>query len=268
MASYLSRVRVVTGSTTTQTSNAAVVDFLKGAVNYVIQSIPKEMLWFANTEAALTSSAGVTIPRDTIISVKRNGVECDKLNDKFVYATSTTLTSLYAGTAFFPKYYITSGKVYIHPTPTTGAAGAVTYVNLSSTLITTSITATGVAISPIENPFLNYATGLDFQGLAGYWGQKAGEVTDAFDKAKYLVDSATNLTQGEDIEDMLEAEDTELVSSGVQVAGLEQNRGTANLNFYNSKSQLCQAKSKEMFVLAEKQIEQYVKSQGGAKSQR
>ena len=178
MASYLSRVRVITGSTTTQTSNAAMVDFLKSAVNYIVANIPKEMLWFANSNTTFISSTGVTVPQNTIISVRRNGVECDLLDKKFVYATATTLTSLYAGTTFFPKYYIQTGNVYIDPAPSASRAGAVTYVNLSSTLITSTVTASGLAISPVENPFVNYAAGLDYVALSGFFGNKYEDEED------------------------------------------------------------------------------------------
>jgi hypothetical protein len=129
-------------------------------------------MWFTYSNTTFTSSTGVSVPRNTIISVRRNGIECDKLDDKFVYATGTTLTSLYAGTTFFPKYYIQAGVVYTHPASTTGAAGAVTYINLSSTAITSSVSASGLAISPVESPFLNYASGLDYTALSGFYVNK------------------------------------------------------------------------------------------------
>jgi len=263
MATYLSRIRAISGSTSTQTSNAQVVDFLKSSVNYIIQSVPKDMLWFAYTDANLTSSTGVVVPRNTIISVKRNGIECDELSNKFIYATVTTLTSLYAGTTLFPKHYIKSGKVYIHPTPTTGQAGVVTYVNLSSTLITTSTSASDTTLLPLDAPFVNYAAGMDYVSLSGYWAQKAGDAQDALDKAKYLIDSATNLSQGEDVEDALAEEDTELMSAGVNVAAQEINRANANISYYNSKSQLLSKKSEMMFQLADKQIKDYIQINGG-----
>lgn len=123
MATYLSRVRAITGSTTTQTSNIEVVDFLKAGSNYVVMSIPKELLWFSYTVTTFSSNAGVTVPQNTIISVMRNNRQCEQIPTAFSYVNSTTLTSLYEGSTFFPKYYLQEGKVYVDPTPTTGALG-------------------------------------------------------------------------------------------------------------------------------------------------
>ena len=263
MATYLSRVRALTDSSTTQTSNAEVVDFLKSSINYVLMNIPKQLLWFAYTNASFTSSTGVSIPQNTIISVRRGSYECDELPKEYTYAASTTLTSFYKGSALFPKYYIRAGIVYTNPASTTGASGAVTYVNISATLMTTAVTSTGITLSPLEGPLIYHAAGLDFTALAGHWGQKAGEITDAFDKAKYIVDSATNLSQGEDVEDHLAEEDEVLINAGVQIASQELNRGTANLNYYNTKSQMCQGKAKDFFALADNQIKMYIQSNGG-----
>lgn len=263
MASYLSRIRALTNSTSTQTSDQAVVDFLKSGVGYILTNIPKEFLWFANSNTTFTSSTGVTVPQNTIISVRRNGIECDKLDEKFVYATAITLTSLYAGTTFFPKYYVEAGVVYTDPDPSGSAMGAATYVNLSASLMTSTVTSTGIALSPVENPLIYHAAGLDFQGLAGFWSQLAGDAEDALTKAKVLIDSATNLSAGEDAEYHLDQEDPEMINPVLQIATQEVNRATANLNYYTSKAQLCQTKAEGMFTLADKQIEQYVKSQGG-----
>ena len=263
MATYLSRVRALTDSSTTQTSNAQVVDFLKSSVNYVLMSVPKQLLWFAYTNASFTSSTGVSIPQNTIISVRRGSYECDELPKEYTYAASTTLTSFYKGSALFPKYYLRAGIVYTNPASTTGAAGAVTYVNISATLMTTAVTSSGITLSPLEGPLIYHAAGLDFTALAGHWSQLAGDAGDALTKAKVLIDSATDLTQGEDAEDHLYEEDPELVNASVQIASQELNRATVNMNYYTGKSQLCQGKATEMFKLADNQIKMYIQSNGG-----
>jgi len=168
-ASYLSRVRAISGSTTAITTSAEVVDFLRSGANYVVNNIPKELLFFAYTNTNVSSSAGVVVPQNTIISVSRGAYDADRIDSKYGYARSSTLTSLYKGTAFHPSYIVDSGKVYIDPTPTTAtsALGTVTYIKMPTIGTTTS--STNLTIAPVENPIILYAAALDCAAISSYY---------------------------------------------------------------------------------------------------
>ena len=264
MASYLSRVRAITGSTTVITSDVEVVGFLKSGGNYVVNNIPKELLFFAYTNTNVSSSAGVVVPQNTIISVNRGSYDADRIDSKYGYARSSTLTSLYKATAFHPSYIVDNGKVYIDPTPTTATSslGTVTYIKMPTIGTTTS--STNLTIAPVENPIILYAAALDCTAISTYWGQLTTGAQDALDKAQYLIDSSSNLTNGQDAEYHMNDEDSELVSMNVQVASQEVNRATANISMYSNKAQLADSKSKELFARADAEVKGYIAANTGA----
>lgn len=130
----------------------------------------------------------------------------------------------------------------------------------------TDTTSSGVSISPIENPLINYAAALDYQGVSAYWSAQASDAQDALDKAQYLIDSATNLSTGQDAEYHMNDEDTELVSMNVQVAAQEINRANANISVYSNKAQLAESKAKTMFQIAGDEIDRFIKANQDAYS--
>lgn len=168
MATLVDRVRGISQSSTNQTSDAEVVEFLKGGATILINSIPKELLGFAGTDSSsITTSGGYTITSDRILGVRRNGIECDPITLDKAYAQDysfSSATSIYKATAIFPKYYTRASKIYIKPNPTTAQVGVVTYINVPS-ITTTTVSTTFVQI---EEPLITYAAALDCLALAGH----------------------------------------------------------------------------------------------------
>jgi len=190
----------------------------------------------------ITGTAGVG---DRIVSVRRNGIECDEMPKARIYAHSGALTtdSLFAGSTIFPKFYIQNGRVFIKPNPTTAALGKVTYIPLPNI---TSATA-NTSLDTIENPMLLYAAALDCMAASSYWTVQAlgtlhstalsARAQDALDKAKVLIDASTSLSQGEDAEYFLAQEDVEMIEGNVRMAAQEINRALAEMKDNDTESQ-------------------------------
>lgn len=268
MASYLSKVRGLSKSTTSETTDAQVVNFLNAGVIFVINGIPKDLLTFLSSDSsAITDSNGYDITNDRVTMVRRNGIVCDQLPDSKIYAHSGALSvsSLYAGTTIFPKWYILNGKIYIKPDPSVGEPGYVTKI----TPPTIDENTTNTTLNEIENPVILYAAAMDAMALSGYFGlasmnrinSSTGDARDALDKARDLIDDSTGLSQGEDVEFYINDEDTEMMAANVNVAAQEVNRALAEIRGNESiSSQTEQAllRSKQLFDRADAELTMYV----------
>jgi HPt (histidine-containing phosphotransfer) domain-containing protein len=190
MATLLSKVRAITKSTTTETSNTNVVEFLKSAAHFVLTGIPKELLWpLASNSDTITDGSGCTVYSDTILEVRRNGIACDEIPNEYAYAHESALTvdSLHERTAIFPGYFTRSGKVYIKPDPTVGSAGVVVYLPIPT--ISTTTDADSWTFRRFSYIIIDYAASLDFMALSGYWrNQGESEIADI------VTDVSTSLT--------------------------------------------------------------------------
>jgi len=82
MATLVAKTRAITKSTTNETSNVQVVDFLNNSAGYVISHIPKELLKsYATETTGVASSTGISYGNNTVLGVRRGiyeTVEVDK----------------------------------------------------------------------------------------------------------------------------------------------------------------------------------------------
>lgn len=276
MATIISRVRDISGTSTSETGNANVALFAQAGATYLVNVIPKDLLTFAGIDSSnVTTSSGFDLDYtssganagDRIVMVRRNGVVCDELPKEHIYAHSGALstTSLFVGSTVFPKYYIQNGSVFIKPDPTTAAVGVVTYIGAPAITSGTSQTA----LQPIENPMLLYAAALDCMAASSYWSAQAlakifetnTGARDALDKAQYLIDSSTQLTQGEDAEYFLAQEDSEMIASNIQIAAQEVNRALAEVRSIEGAKQYTAEyleRSNLLFKQAQVEVDMYV----------
>jgi hypothetical protein len=268
MATLISKVRNLSQTTTSETSDAVVGLFCSAGAIFVVNAIPTALLSFMGTDSTnITSSTGYDVLNDRVIMVRRNGIVCDELPKEKIYAYSgaLTTTSLFKGSAIFPKFYIQQGLVYIKPDPTTGAIGLITSIAVPA--ITSATTTT--VLDEIENPLVLYAAALDCMAASSYWSAKslaslfdtAGDARDALDKAKALVDSSTLLSQGEDAEYFLAQEDAEMIASNIQIAAQEVNRALAEMRDTDSAKQYSMEyleRSNMLFKQAQVELDLYV----------
>ena len=169
----ISRVRAITGSTTTQSTDANLVDFVEAGVKFVYTSIPKDLLWqFASDGANIVDSSGQSPYSDTILGVRRNSIECDQIPLSDAYAQISTYSTLTykEATAIFPVYYLQAGKVYIKPDPDASNVGVVTSLALPTVTTTTSDTW---SLAIIDVHIINYASALDYKACASYWRKQS-----------------------------------------------------------------------------------------------
>ena len=237
----ISKVRGMSKTTTAISSNVQVVNFLNAGAKYVVQVTPDSMLGFLETTTTISTASGITVNTNKVSSVRRNGIECDPIDKRLAYAyqtTTVTVTSLTKGSAIFPKYFERGGKIFIKPDPTTAQSGAVDYIAAPTITISTSNTS----LDNLENPMVLYAAALDSLAAYGYYNKKFSDAvydvisstdvsgySDALEKAQYIIDSSTSLSQGEDMEYYLAQEDPEMISAGINMAQQEVNRALASL---------------------------------------
>jgi hypothetical protein len=243
MATLLSRVRAITGSTTTQTADASVVSFILSGVKFVITSLPKELQWaFSIQGNSITDANGFRVGNDTVLDVSRDGYTCKEIPSDLSYAQKSahSASSLYAGTSIFPVYIKKDGLVYIYPVPTALKVGRVTYVALPTVTTTTDDTDSSWYFKLVDPAIIWYASGLDYQGVGSHWRKQAEtllaavgsalvytNVEDALTKAQNLIDNLGST----DFEDFIGSsqEDTEMAQTVVQGASQEVNRAGQEL---------------------------------------
>lgn len=174
MSTLLARVRAITGSTDTYSTDTQVVDFLKSSCDFVINQIPKKLLWpVASNSDSIIDGNGFVCASDTIIDARRNGIPCEELDNKYAYAHESALTvdSIFERTVIFPGYILRNGRVFIKPDPTDSAVGIVTYVAFPTIADDTEDTWT---FRIFNNLIFQYAAGFDYLAVGSYW-RKIGE---------------------------------------------------------------------------------------------
>lgn len=254
----ISRVRGFTKSTSTETSDADVASFVNDGGKWMLNSIPNELRWFASSDTSVTNDAGVAVDPEAVLGVFRNRIACRPVSamESYAYSTGLTATSLKKASAIFPVYYIESGKVFIKPAPTTGAAGKVVKVSYPSI----GTTDTSWVLNNYDTPAIRYAASKDFEGLAAYYMNRAiteattivadietaltnfanalptwssatfptistTAVADALLKAQNLVDNLGSI----DVESFLTDDDPEMVGVTVQSASQEVRRAEGEI---------------------------------------
>jgi len=275
MAILVNRVRGITGSTTTQTTDSNVISYIQSGVQYAISGIPKELQWqFASAGADITSSAGQTPDSDTVLSVTRNGLECTEIPPIHAYAQEAAYspTSLNAATNIFPAYYKREGLVFIKPDPAAGAVGKITSVAIPTIDATTTDTW---SFKVLDQVIINYACGLDCTGIASYW-RKQGEtliaarsltnVEDALSKAQAFIDDNAAI----DFESYMaaEEEDDQQAQLMLQGAAQEVNRAAREIDKlqvnandatkYYETAQIANSRADKFFEMALAELKIYV----------
>jgi len=264
MATLVAKVRSITGSDTTVTSNAEVVEFLSDGYDYILNQVPVAKLAYAGVDSTnITGSTGYDITHSHILSVRRNGFTCVQIPEDMVYSQSNQLgtESLFQATNIFPVFYVRTGLVYIKPDPTAGSPGKVTKLDFPT--LTSSTTST--VYRELDAVAVLYAAGLDSYAQSGYWSSKyaadldnaSGDFRGALNKAKVLIDDSTSLSQGQDVEYYIQNEDTEMMSGIVQVARQEVERAMAEIQNGNLTNQITQQfimRARDLFTQADNRL--------------
>jgi hypothetical protein len=265
-ATLVAKVRALTNSSTSKTSDAEIVDYVANGVRYVLNTLPLELCApFSVFSSSITSNTKLTIDTNKVISVLRNDIRCDKVPLELSYEIGDS-NSIFLATARYPAFYLDNGGIYIKPNPTTAAVGKATIVDIEAKAAALSSTDTS-SIGQYDGIVIKYASALDYMGLSGYWGESilenlnSTEVTsgarDALTKARNLIDNSTGMSTGEDAEYYIDLEDTEMVQSIVQTASQEVNRALAEMRGPEgsaSHTQQMLLKSQQLFQQAEREL--------------
>jgi len=279
VATLLSKVRDVTKSETTETSDISVVNFLNAGSVYAISSIPRKLLHFLGTDgSAITDGNGQAVSNiDEVLEVRRKNITCDEVPASLSNQLDTS-GSLYAPTAYFPVYFVRGGLIFIKPTPTAVYPGLITTV--TPPVITSTTDDAAISYKHIENIILNYARALDFAALSSYFStlntdklvnkgtaDRALQSARAFmgDTAQFIhVDAgAMGDTLTKSVADQLTAEDSELSQITTQAAAQEVQRAMAEIAMGRSFSEAVNIyvqKSDQYFKQAEADVRNFINS--------
>ena len=263
MATLLNQVRGITNSSTNESSDTQVVDFVKAGVRFVLNSLPTALIAHLSTlTASVADGNGITVGTNRLLSVKRNGIKCIEVPSDMSYDIGDS-NSIHLATARFPSFWSESGKVYIKPNPAGGAVGIAEIINIDERADVV-VSSTTDAIGQFDSPVVKYAASLDANKLAGYYAEQGStmisaadissslsnfvsalptfstqsftfdttEIDDALTNAKDLIDNKADY----DAEDFLGDEDAEMVASAVQTAAQE--IGRANAAIQNELAQI------------------------------
>jgi hypothetical protein len=169
MSDLRTRVRSITKSTTSETTDAEIDDFLNESSKLIISAMPKELLWpFATESSAVTDGNGFSFTSgqaaDAVLLVRRGARVCNEVPPALEYAMESSSGSMYEPSKLFPKYYKRGAKLFIKPDPASGTdeQGLVYFVYPP---IPTGTDDTWV-LSALEGALIYYSAGMDFSHLA------------------------------------------------------------------------------------------------------
>jgi hypothetical protein len=265
----INRVRAITASSTSHTSNDEVVEFVRQGVRYVLSALPMTLSGpFARSTSNITGNP-TQIYTNKVFSVQRSGIKCIEVPLDTAYDVADT-NSLHLATTRYPVFYRDVDKIFIKPTPAGGSVGIIEAIDTSYTAAL--ITSTSVnSVDPYDGIAIKYAAALDYMGISGYWGSSIMETLnstevstgarDALTNARDLIDNKTNY----DAEDFLAEEDAEMVSAAVGTASQEVNRALAEMRGGEASAahsgQMIQ-KAQELFQQADRELLMVI-NQGG-----
>jgi hypothetical protein len=168
----VNRVRYITKSTTGETANDAVVEFLKEGVQFLIHGVPKELFSGRTTSTTISNGQGYDIDKDIAMQLIRNGVECREVPPDMAYAYSTMVstTPLFRATKIFPVFYQQGNKLYIKPNPTTAEVGTINKLSGSPAITSTDISW---LYDGYDLPAVTFAASRDFGALSKFYSLKA-----------------------------------------------------------------------------------------------
>jgi len=258
----LDKLKSITKVTSTEITDTQLVYNLNAGSKYTIGSIPKHMVAFlASAGTNITDGSGQSVNKD-IADVRRNDITCAFAQIELSYYLSYS-DSIYKASAFFPKYFIRDGKVYIKPDPTTSEVGVIS--TITPPVITSTTDSDTINYSHLENIILLYASALTFTELASYFSRQAtdlpasgGDSRDALDKAKNLIDG-TETT--DNAEDFIDKQDSEMVAATIQTAQQEVQRALAEMRtgqVYSEEAKSWYLKANDYFKLASAELSAYI----------
>jgi len=265
----VNRVRALTNSTTSHTSNDEVVEFVRQGVRYVLSALPIQLASPFATDSTSVTSNPIYIDTTKIISVKRGSIKCIQVPIDQAYDL-TDSNSLHLASVRYPAFYIDGNEINIAPAPSATATGTAKIVDPTAKASGTSTTDTA-AIDQFDGIAIKYAAGMDMMNVSGYWANSilenvnSTEVTtgarDALTNAQNLIDNKTAY----DAEDFLALEDAEMVASAVQTAAQEVNRALAEMRGTDSSNGVTAqmiSKAQQFFNEADRELLQVI-NQGG-----
>ncbi len=266
----LARVRAITGSSTSTTSDIQVVEFIRQGARYVLSVLPLNLSGpFSRSTSNITSNP-TQIYTNKVFSVQRSGIKCIEVPLISAFDVGDS-ASLNLASNRYPVFYRDVDKIYIKPTPAGGSVGIIEAIDTSYTAAL--VTSTSVdSIDPYDGIVEKYAGALDYTSLSGYWGKKIIEhlsstevstgARDALTNARNLIDNKTAY----DAEDFLAEEDPEMVNASVSTASQEVNRALAEMRGGEGSSSYTKEmieKAKQLFQQADRELTMAI-SEGGA----
>lgn len=168
MATLVAKTRAITHSTTNETSNDQVIEFLNDGTAFVISHIPKELLRPYSSETSFTSSTGIASNNNVILGVRRGNYEAMKVDKSEAGWLESSSGSYMIPTNEFPKWYERNGTIFLKPNPTTSTAGF-----MDSIIMPTLTSASASVLGNLEHIVIDQASGYDYKALGSYYANSA-----------------------------------------------------------------------------------------------
>lgn len=268
--SFTDQIGQLTGSATSN-DTATIEQALENALiefQHRIKQINPEMLrsMSFNTFVADNSHISVDVQdNDIIINVSRkfDGVDYSATRVDVKYQGRVQdPDSIYYADPLTPVYTFKGSQMFIYPEPdsTTGQEGNITRVHAGQ--ITDGIENIAGTPSKFYPQIIRIAAyNVLLQRLGSLRDTMYTEYNDAIDKAKNLIDDATQLsTDTEDVEYWLKEEDPEMISSTLSTASQEIQRASAVANKFTADYQQMQ----NQMALIKQQIDETYQSYASA----
>ena len=250
-------IEALTGVSTADAS------FLVSAQKFVVSSVPKSLLKFAQkASSSSTDGSAITFSvNDSIIDVQRNGYSCREIPmSESIWALDST--SLKYATVKHPNWYHKQGAVHFAPVTDGSNAGYVFYIDYSkiddncdlrnvviykaassefsklasgmNAGVTTALTYLKAAVDQAETAADRFEASNDasiFGDPATYdaTNSQLVRVKEAVDKVQLLIET-DKPASGYDAYDLLQAEDIELLNGNLSIVKTELERAQVHLS--------------------------------------
>lgn len=226
MATLVNKVRAITGSSVTESTNDKIIEFINDSFGFVVSHIPKELLSPYASETSFVSSTGIAHGNNVILGVRRGNYEAKEVDKKDAGWIEAGSGSYLVPTNEFPKWYERGGMVYLKPNPSSTGIGYLNYIATP-----TITTGTENILGNLETIVIDNSAGYDFKSMGNYYSASSrSAITSASAEialANAQVDSVGSIFSGGAIDDAITYALTEIAEAVTLTDGTSSDIKTA-----------------------------------------
>lgn len=245
MATLISRVRAITKSTSTQSTDTSILEFLQDSFANLLHFLPEHLLWNKTTQGTISDATGFSVPNNNtrVLSVFRDGYPALPASNVEIPFIKTS-GGLATPTKTFPRFFIENNKLFIKPDPTNVAEtenGEVYYIDVNSLAYGLQTTDETCGILSLDNVLILFASVKDSMAVGSYWrtqgesklGTADTDISSALSNFSSAITDAEQFISGSggsidnNAIELLNDDDVEMVASAI--SGFNAELGKARL---------------------------------------